>query len=221
MSKKLPLFEEKSCSETMSGSKVREPTKSVHEAARCVWGGAGRAQEWFRAADPKIFGIRDGFHGRQFFNGLGREGGGNSNTYIYCILYFYYYYISSTSDHQALDPEAGDPCFRALVFKLQCASHHSLIGKLLGPPSRVSDSVGLGRGVRICLSNKFPDDVEAADLGDCTQNLTGLGVSARKGGQAIEALACRPMSPKSGHERLEMIRHSFCKYYLGGKWRMD
>ena len=24
--------------------------------------------------------------------------------YIYCVLYFYYYYISSTSDHQALDP---------------------------------------------------------------------------------------------------------------------
>ena len=76
MSKKLPLFEEKSCSETMSGSKVKEPTKSMREAARCV-GGAGRAQEWFRAADPKIFGIRDGFSGRQFFSGLG---GGNSNT---------------------------------------------------------------------------------------------------------------------------------------------
>ena len=24
--------------------------------------------------------------------------------YIYYALYFYYYYISSTSDHQALDP---------------------------------------------------------------------------------------------------------------------
>ena len=24
--------------------------------------------------------------------------------YIYCAFYFYYYYISSTSDHQALDP---------------------------------------------------------------------------------------------------------------------
>ena len=134
-------------------------------------GQARRAQEWFRAAVPKIFGIRDRFHGRQFFNGLGRGVVVIQTHYIYCILYFYYYYISSTSDHQALDPEAGDPCFRALVFKLQCACHHSLIGKLLGPPSRVSDSVGLGRGVRICLSNKFPGDVEAADLGDCTQNL--------------------------------------------------
>ena len=25
--------------------------------------------------------------------------------YMYCALYFYYYDISSTSDHQALDPE--------------------------------------------------------------------------------------------------------------------
>ena len=24
--------------------------------------------------------------------------------YIYCVVYFYYYYISSTSDHQPIDP---------------------------------------------------------------------------------------------------------------------
>ena len=29
--------------------------------------------------------------------------------YIYCALYFYYYYISSTSDHQALDPRGWEP----------------------------------------------------------------------------------------------------------------
>ena len=29
--------------------------------------------------------------------------------YIDCALYFYYYYISSTSDHQALDPEGWGP----------------------------------------------------------------------------------------------------------------
>ena len=29
--------------------------------------------------------------------------------YIYCVLYFYYYYISSTSDHQALDPGGWGP----------------------------------------------------------------------------------------------------------------
>ena len=29
--------------------------------------------------------------------------------YIYCALYFYYYYISSTSDHQALDPRGWGP----------------------------------------------------------------------------------------------------------------
>ena len=29
--------------------------------------------------------------------------------YIYCALYFYYSYISSTSDHQALDPGAWGP----------------------------------------------------------------------------------------------------------------
>ena len=29
--------------------------------------------------------------------------------YMYCALYFYYYYISSTSDHQALDPGVWGP----------------------------------------------------------------------------------------------------------------
>ena len=29
--------------------------------------------------------------------------------YTYCALYFYYYYISSTSDHQALDPRGCRP----------------------------------------------------------------------------------------------------------------
>ena len=29
--------------------------------------------------------------------------------YLYCALYFYYYYISSTSDHQALDPGGWGP----------------------------------------------------------------------------------------------------------------
>ena len=29
--------------------------------------------------------------------------------YIYCVLYVYYYYISSTSDHQVLDPGGWGP----------------------------------------------------------------------------------------------------------------
>ena len=34
--------------------------------------------------------------------------------YIYYGLYFYYYYISSTSDHQALDPRSWRPPQRLL-----------------------------------------------------------------------------------------------------------
>ena len=29
--------------------------------------------------------------------------------YINCAIYLYYYYISSTSDHQTLDPRGGGP----------------------------------------------------------------------------------------------------------------
>ena len=57
-----------------------------------------------------LFGTRDRFCGRQFFN---RRGEGDCFRmfqvyYIYCVLYFYYY-ISPTSDHQALDPRGWGP----------------------------------------------------------------------------------------------------------------
>ena len=61
MSKKLPLFEEKSCSETMSGSKVREPTKSVHEAARCVGGGPEGPRNGLEQRTPKFSASGTGF----------------------------------------------------------------------------------------------------------------------------------------------------------------
>ena len=35
--------------------------------------------------------------------------------YIYCALYSYYYYISSTSDHQALDPRVWGPLLYGTV----------------------------------------------------------------------------------------------------------
>ena len=54
-------------------------------------------------------------HGRQLFHRLlGSSGGWDGlgiiqTHYIYCEFYFYYYYISSTSDHQALDPRVWGP----------------------------------------------------------------------------------------------------------------
>ena len=54
-----------------------------------------------RATIPKLFGTKDQFCRRELFHGQRRDGFGM----IYCALYFYYYYyISSTSDHQTLDP---------------------------------------------------------------------------------------------------------------------
>ena len=64
-----------------------------------------------RAAVPKLFGTRHQFCQRQCFHGLGwGDGFGMIQVlYIYCALHFYYYYISSTSDHQALDPGGWGP----------------------------------------------------------------------------------------------------------------
>ena len=46
------------------------------------------------------------------FSTIGGEGDGFRMIqvcYFYCELYFYFYYISSTSDHQALDPRGWGP----------------------------------------------------------------------------------------------------------------
>ena len=55
--------------------------------------------------------VEDNFHG----TGRVRHGFRMVQVhYIYCALYFYYYNISSTSDHQALDPGGWDCWFRGL-----------------------------------------------------------------------------------------------------------
>ena len=58
-----------------------------------------------------LLGIRDWFHERQDFPWTGGGDGLRmiQEHYIYCALYFYYYYISSTSNHQALDPRDWGP----------------------------------------------------------------------------------------------------------------
>ena len=75
----------------------------------------------FSVAIPNLFGIRNLFHGRQFFRGPGmcvgrlwewwEEAGLRMVQvhYVYCALYFRCYYISSTSGYQALDPESWEP----------------------------------------------------------------------------------------------------------------
>lgn len=57
--------------------------------------------QWF----PNSFGTRDIFCGRQFFHEPGVVGWFQDDLralFLLCILF--YYYISSTTDHQALDP---------------------------------------------------------------------------------------------------------------------
>ena len=73
-----------------------------------------------RTAVPNLFGTRGQTHERQFFHGLGlgvEVGDGFRmipEHYIYCALHFYYYHISSSSDHQALDPRGWGPLHYAL-----------------------------------------------------------------------------------------------------------
>ena len=60
---------------------------------------------FYGAVIPCLFGTRDQFYGRQFFDELIGNGFWMIQVhYIHCSFYFYYYYLSSTSDCQASDP---------------------------------------------------------------------------------------------------------------------
>lgn len=51
--------------------------------------------------------------------------------------------------------------FTAVALKHALKSFNSL--EFLNPHPQVSDAVGLGWGQIICISNKFPDNADAAD----------------------------------------------------------
>ena len=87
-----------------------------HQFSLCITGKSSS----FSAAVPNVFDTKDWFHGRQFFYGWAWGDGFRmiQMHYIYCTLD--YYYISSTSDHQALDPR---------VWGLLIRDQHSKIGK--------------------------------------------------------------------------------------------
>ena len=70
------------------------------------------------SAVTSLFGARDWFHGRQFST----DGAGSGDGFrmiqthcTHCALPFCYYYISSTSDHQALDPRGWGTLDQTIV----------------------------------------------------------------------------------------------------------
>ena len=70
---------------------------------------------YVQTSDPQHFCHQGPVLQKTIFPQIGGGGFGMAQAHsIYCALYFYYYYISSTSDHQALDPGAGDPWFTRL-----------------------------------------------------------------------------------------------------------
>ena len=81
----------------------------------------GVSKEGVVQPSPTFLAPGTSFTKDSFPTDLAGQGGGNGLGiiqvhYIYCALYFYYYYISSTSDHQALDPGGwGTPSLSHLV----------------------------------------------------------------------------------------------------------
>ena len=82
----------------------------------------------------------------------GRDGFRMIQTYdIYYIFYFFYYYISSTSNHQALDPGGWDPCMWSQHPQkvLPCCLHAGgLVAQLC--PALATPTQGLNPGLLHC-----------------------------------------------------------------------
>lgn len=60
-----------------------------------------------------------------------------------------------------------------MVLKLEPGSESPgglVKARVLGPTPRVSDSIGLGQGVQICISNKFSGRAYAVGLGPHLEN---------------------------------------------------
>ena len=89
-----------------------------------------------RAAVPNLLGTRGWFHRRQsFMDQGGGDGFGMIQVHhIYCALYFCYY-ISSTTDHQLVDPRGWGPLTYSIRF--DCCQKH---GSLVACPHRDSKS---------------------------------------------------------------------------------
>ena len=70
-------------------------------------------------------------------------------------------------DSWNLDPTVCVVLGRSRVLNIQheWESLDGLVKFIAGPTPRVSDSVGLGWGLRMVISNKFPGDVNAAGPG--------------------------------------------------------
>ena len=112
--------------------------------------------QWY----PATFGTRNWFHGRQFFHrlGSGRECFRMIRAhYIYCALYFYY--ISSTSDHQSLDP-GGGALGTTILPTTWCFSNISVRGSHL--QSMLMRIWSSGARVRVCVSRELPGSTAAA-----------------------------------------------------------
>ena len=100
----------------MNGSKVREPTENVHEAAAWGWGAEG-PRNGLEQRGPQSFQHQGPISWKTIFQWTGKWGGGNSNAlhllHTLFLLLLHQLHLRSSGIRI---PEAGDPCFRALVF---------------------------------------------------------------------------------------------------------
>ena len=62
-----------------------------------------------KPAVPTLFGTRGWFCGRQFVHGMVGGWFQDDSSALHLLCTYFHYYISSTSDHQALDPRSWGP----------------------------------------------------------------------------------------------------------------
>ena len=70
----------------------------------------------YKGSGPQVFGHQAPISWKVIFPDT-EEGDGFEmiqGHYVSCALYLYYYYISSTLDHQALDPRGWGPLYKGM-----------------------------------------------------------------------------------------------------------
>ena len=117
--------------------------------------------------------------------------------YIYRALYFYYYYISSTSDHETLDPEVRDPCSRGHGLSISSA------GLSPWPWQRWAAVEGPPQAIVLAVGTRLPVSPSASVVGSvntlCLFLLLAPSIFYPYNTVCVSAFYCLALHPLEGH----------------------
>ena len=107
---------------------------------RLLWGISLKRGTWYfswvRSMIPNVFGTRDQFLGRQFFQGLGRGRwcqDDSSVLHLLCTLFLIWHYHWSGKRYQSRAQRLGTPGLDGICYEANCVPPLNSYVKALGP----------------------------------------------------------------------------------------